>query len=109
MNRKDLKRAGKTTFFKHYILCVVAILFVAVIGVEYVSSVDIIKTAIGVTDKESVGGSVTSLSLNSRELLDSLMSEQNHESTSYGKLEIGRQTMLFNQQLLFIIDMCTAV
>ena len=90
MNRKDLKRAGKTTFFKHYILCVVAILFVAVIGVEYVSSVDIIKTAIGVTDEESVGGSVTSLSLNSRELLDSLMSEQNHESTSYGKLEIGR-------------------
>lgn len=90
MKRKDLKRAGRTTFFKHYILCVVAILFVAVIGVEYVSSVDIIKTAIGVADEESVGGSVTSLSLNSRELLDSLMSEQNYESTKYGKLEVGR-------------------
>ena len=90
MERKDLKKAGRTTFFKHYILCVVAILFVAVIGVEYVSSVDIIKTAIRVSDEESVGGSVTSLSLNSRELLDSLMSEQNYESTKYGKLEVGR-------------------
>ena len=78
MKRKDLKKAGRTTFFKHYILCVVAILFVAVIGVEYVSSVDIIKTAIRVSDEESVGGSVTSLSLNSRELLDSLMSERNY-------------------------------
>lgn len=90
MERKDLKKAGRTTFFKHYILCVVAILFVAVIGVEYVSSVDIIKTAIRVSDEESVGGSVTSLSLNSRELLDSLMSERNYESTKYGKLEVGR-------------------
>ncbi|MGN1131746.1 MAG: DUF975 family protein, partial [Ruminococcus sp.] len=68
----------------------VAILFVAVIGVEYVSSVDVIKTAIGVADDESVGGSITSLSLNSRELLDSLMSDQNYESQKYGKLEIGR-------------------
>ncbi|MGN0476827.1 MAG: DUF975 family protein, partial [Ruminococcus sp.] len=41
-------------------------------------------------DEESVGGSVTSLSLNSRELLDSLVSDQNYESTKYGKLEVGR-------------------
>lgn len=90
LKHKDLKRAGRANFAKHYILCVVVLLFVAVIGVEYVSSVDVLKIAVGVTDEDSVGGNITSLSLNNSTLLDSLMSEGNHEPTRIGKLELGR-------------------
>ena len=90
LKHKDLKRAGRANFAKHYILCVVALLFVAVIGIEYVSSVDVLKIAVGVTDEDSVGGYITSLSINNSQLLDSLIGEENHEPTRIGKLELGR-------------------
>ena len=90
MKHKDLKRAGRANFSKHYIHCVVVLLFVAVIGIEYVSSVDVLKIAVRVTDEDSVGGNITSLSLNNSQLLDSLIGEENHEPTRIGKLELGR-------------------